>query len=42
MNYEEWKNTKQKEFDELPIFFAFNDKQFKEAMEERGLTENDT
>lgn len=42
MTYEEWKNTKQKEFDALPIFFAFNDQQFKEAMEEHGLTENDT
>lgn len=42
MTYEEWKDTKQKEFDALPLFFAFNDQQFKEAMEERGLTENDT
>lgn len=42
MNYEDWKDTKQKEFDALPIFFAFNYEQFKEAMEERGLTVNDT
>ncbi len=42
MTYEEWKDTRQKEFNSLPIFFAFNNQQFKEAMEERGLTENDT
>lgn len=42
MTYEDWKDTKQKEFDALPIFFAFNYEQFKEAMEERGLMVTDT
>ena len=42
MTYGEWKDAKQKAFNELPIFFAFNDYQFKEAMEERGMTVNDT
>ena len=42
MNYREYREVKQKSFDELPIFFAFGMRQFKEAMEERGLTEKDT
>lgn len=42
MTYEDWKDIKQKEFDALPIFFAFNYEQFKDAMEERGLKVNDT
>ena len=42
MNYEEWKNNKQKKFDELPIFYAFSDAQFAEQMNKRGLKETDT
>ena len=42
MTYQEWKEKNQKEFNDLPIFFAFDREQFKRAMEERGLTENDT
>lgn len=42
MTYEEYKKSTQEEFNNLPIFFAFSNEQFKEAMEERGLTENDT
>ena len=42
MNYREYREVKQKSFNELPIFFAFGMRQFKEAMAERGLTEKDT
>lgn len=42
MTYQEYKQRSQEEFNALPIFFAFGNKQFKEAMEARGLTENDT
>lgn len=40
--YEEYRNKRQEEFNALPIFFAFNNEQFKAEMEKRGLTENDT
>ena len=42
MTYEEYKTKRQKEFNELPIFYAFSDKQFTEQMEKRGLTTADT
>lgn len=42
MTYQEYRQKKQEEFNALPLFFAFSDEQFKEAMEERGLTVNDT
>ena len=42
MTYEEYKTKRQKEFNELPIFYAFSDKQFIEQMEKRGLTIADT
>ena len=42
MTYLEYKNQRQAEFNALPVFFAFSNEQFKNAMEERGLTENDT
>ena len=42
MNYQEYKRIKQEGFNALPVFFAFGRNQFKEAMEKRGLTENDT
>lgn len=41
MTYKEFVDKKQNEFNALPIFFAFSNEQFKKAMEERGLTEND-
>lgn len=41
MTYQEYKKARQDEFNNLPIFFAFSNEQFKRAMEERGLTEND-
>ena len=41
MNYQQYKKQSQKSFDELPIFFAFSNSQFKEEMEKRGLTEKD-
>lgn len=42
MTYQEWKEKNQQAFNDLPIFFAFGRDQFRKAMEERGLTENDT
>lgn len=40
--YSELKTRHQKEFNSLPIFFAFSDKQFKEGMEKFGLPETET
>lgn len=42
MTYQEYRNQEQKAFNELPIFWAFGEEQFKEQMEKRGLTINDT
>jgi hypothetical protein len=42
MTYQEYRQKSQAEFNALPIFFAFSNQQFKEQMEARGLTENDT
>ena len=42
MTYTEYRNFRQGGFNSLPIFWAFSQSQFKEAMEQRGLTENDT
>lgn len=42
MTYQEYRKKEQKEFNSLPIFFAFSNKQFEEAMKERGLTIDDT
>lgn len=39
--YIEMKERHQKEVDNFPMKFAFSDKQFKESMEELGLTEKD-
>lgn len=36
-SYRELRNRQQKEFDELPLGFAFSDKQFDEMMEKWGL-----
>lgn len=40
-SYVEMKERHQKEVNEFPMKFAFSDEQFKRAMEELGLTEND-
>ena len=40
--YVEMKNRHQERINDLPLMFAFNEKQFKEGMERWGLTENDT
>lgn len=42
MNYRDYKETRQKEFSDLPIKFAFGKDQFKTMMKSWGLTENDT
>lgn len=42
MTYKEYRKREQEAFNALPIFWAFSNEQFKKAMEERGLTENDT
>lgn len=42
MTYQEYKDAEQKKVNDLPIFFAFSDDQFRRAMEERGLTMDDT
>lgn len=42
MTYKEYREVEQQAVNELPIFWAFSNAQFKEAMEERGLTEHDT
>lgn len=41
-SYEEYKADRQKEFNSLPIFWAFSNEQFKKAMNARGLAETDT
>ena len=42
LTYKEYREAKSKSVNELPIFWAFSNEQFKKAMEQRGLTENDT
>lgn len=42
MTYTEYKSARQGEFNALPIFWAFSNRQFEEAMQERGLTSKDT
>lgn len=39
--YDELKEQHSKEFSKFPIFFAFDENQFKEGMQKLGLTEND-
>lgn len=41
MKYKDYVTARQKEVNDLPIFWAFNNEQFREGMEARGLTEND-
>lgn len=42
MEYEKFKNMYQTKINNLSLKFAFSDDQFKTAMSELGLTENDT
>ena len=42
MNYSELKNKQQKEVDNFPSMFAFNNQQFAEGMGELGLLPTDT
>lgn len=42
MTYKEYRKQRQDEVNALPIFWAFSEEQFKEAMEKRGLTVDDT
>jgi len=39
--YVEYKKARQEEFNNLPIWFAFNDKQLEDELNKRGLTMND-
>lgn len=41
MTYLEWKEKEKKEFNELPIFFAFSNEQMDKALEERGAKKTD-
>ena len=41
MTYEEYTNARQKEWDALPIFYAFGQAQFEEALKERGYKKKD-
>lgn len=38
MNYKDYKENRQNEFNALPIFYAFSNDQFEKAITERGLT----
>ena len=40
--YSQLKDRQEKEFNEFPMFYAFNDKQFGEGMEKFGLSSADT
>jgi len=40
--YTELKNKQQEEINNFPMFFAFNDKQFKEGMQKLGLDPSET
>lgn len=42
MTYAEYRDESQQKMNDLPIFYAFSDKQFEQAMTERGLSVNDT
>ena len=42
MNYQEFKKQRQEAYNALPVKYAFSNEQFKEMMEEWGLTEKDT
>jgi len=40
-NYKEFKDRQQKEFNEFPMFFAFDDKQFEEGLNKLNCTKDD-
>ncbi len=42
MTYKEYRENQEKAISSLPIFYAFSDKQFENAMRERNLTGDDT
>lgn len=42
LTYSEYKEKRQCEFSDLPIFFAFNNDQFEEGMQSIGLAADDT
>ena len=42
MTYEEYRKAEEEGAAKLPVFFAYSKEQFREQMEKRGLTENDT
>lgn len=42
MNYQDYLNKRREEFEALPIWFAFGQRQFDEAMIEHGLQPTDT
>lgn len=41
MNYIEYRNKRQEEYNKLPIYWAFSDEQFKRTCEENNFTEDD-
>lgn len=41
MNYQEWKDARQQEFNKLPIFYAFGKAQFEEQLAKRGIKVED-
>lgn len=41
MKYTEWKEARQQEFNKLPIFYAFGEKQFGEQLAKRGIDRKD-
>ena len=41
MNYQEFKKQRQEAYNALPVKYAFSNEQFKEMLEEWGLTEKD-
>ena len=41
MTYQEYKENKQNELNNLPIFYAFSNEQLEKALNERGLTLDD-
>lgn len=42
MTYQEYKNKRQEEYNALPIWYAFGQQQFDEAMKAHGLNPEDT
>jgi hypothetical protein len=42
MTYAEFRKADEERVNNLPVFFAFSKERFREEMEKRGLTENDT